>query len=224
MMTKFRKQAPSEEAGLSYLHHDLAACQFCDLLLQLPNRPNNHALVCPRCRQVVSKAAEHAAEKVLAVALAGLILFIPACFLPLMVLELGGYQSAAGLFESGLALLSDGNRLLATLLLLFCMVLPLLRFVFCAVCAGSILAQQTPDSAVLRTAFRQLHWLTEWDMTAVFMLGILVAGFKLADMAVLIPGAGLLCFSGLLLCSVLLTIVSDDVMFWRQLAKKQAAA
>jgi paraquat-inducible protein A len=203
------------------LQADLCACQFCDLLLLLPERPSSHALVCPRCRQVVSKAAEQAAEKVLAVALAGLILFIPACFLPLMMLEAGGYRSATSLFESGLALFEDGQMLLSVLLLLFCLVLPLLRFLLCTLCAGSILLHSRPDSNALRTAFRQLHWLTEWDMTAVFMLGILVAGFKLADMAVLVPGAGLLCFSGLLLCSILLTIVSDDVMFWRLLGRQQ---
>ncbi|GAA3948172.1 paraquat-inducible protein A [Allohahella marinimesophila] len=204
--------------------HDLTACQYCDLLLQLPTRPSNHALVCPRCRQVVAKAAEQAAEKVLAVSLAGLILFVPASFLPLLMLEAGGYRSATSLLESGLALFRDGQTLLAALLLLFCMILPLCRFLLCALCAGSIFVHNTPDSSALRTAFRQLHWLTEWDMTAVFMLGILVAGFKLADMAALIPGAGLLCFSGLLLCSVLLTIVSDDVTFWRLIARQVGLA
>ena len=56
-------------------------------------------------------------------------------------------------------------------------------------------------------------------MLKVYTLGIMVSAVKLKDLGGLDPGIGLYCFVGLLLMTVIQTLVLDKYLFWDLIEK-----
>jgi paraquat-inducible protein A len=72
-------------------------------------------------------------------------------------------------------------------------------------------------SPLLPYAFRYYHYLDEWGMLEVYMLGVLVAVVKLSGMASVLPGIGLYCFIALLLVTTLMSSLLDEEGFWTRI-------
>ncbi|MNT76087.1 Paraquat-inducible protein A [compost metagenome] len=72
--------------------------------------------------------------------------------------------------------------------------------------------------------YRIYHHLRDWGMLEVYLMGILVAIVKLADIADLSLGIGLLCFVGLLLVQVWLEVTMSPHQIWRALSGEDAYA
>jgi paraquat-inducible protein A len=72
--------------------------------------------------------------------------------------------------------------------------------------------------------YRIYHHLREWGMLEVYLMGILVAIVKLADMADLSLGVGLVCFVALLLVQVWLEVTMSPHQIWWALSGEDTHA
>jgi paraquat-inducible protein A len=72
--------------------------------------------------------------------------------------------------------------------------------------------------------YRIYHHLKDWGMLEVYLMGVLVAIVKLADMAAITVGLGLACFIGLLLVQVWLEVVMSPHQIWQALSGEDAHA
>ncbi len=72
--------------------------------------------------------------------------------------------------------------------------------------------------------YRIYHHLRDWGMLEVYLMGILVAIVKLADIADLSLGIGLVCFVALLLVQVWLEVTMSPHQIWRALSGEDAHA
>jgi paraquat-inducible protein A len=61
--------------------------------------------------------------------------------------------------------------------------------------------------------------MKDWGMLEVYLMGVLVAIVKLADMAELSLGLGLTCFVSLLLVQVWLEVVMSPHQIWQALVR-----
>jgi paraquat-inducible protein A len=66
--------------------------------------------------------------------------------------------------------------------------------------------------------YRFYHHLRDWGMLEVYLMGVLVAVVKLADMAELRLGLGLACFIGLLVVQICLEIIMSPHQIWAALS------
>ncbi len=102
-----------------------SACPDCDLLIkceqkvQEEQKEPNYALYCPRCGRLLQKKNAHCIEKSLALSLAGLFLFFPALFLPLLNFEVFGFSDSGTLLHSILHLFSSKFYFVASMVALF---------------------------------------------------------------------------------------------------------
>jgi paraquat-inducible protein A len=64
--------------------------------------------------------------------------------------------------------------------------------------------------------FRLYLMLKPWGMMEIFMLGIIVSGFKLIKMASLIPGLSLFAFFGLIFVLTTIIITLDEHLIWEK--------
>jgi paraquat-inducible protein A len=198
------------------------ACPACDLLLERIPPPAGRTLLCPRCGKRLHKEKEHSIELVLALSLTGLLLYIPANFLPLMTMGILGLDKSSSLFGSVLALFTQGSLFVGTMVLFTALLFPLLTLgLLCTVATSIAFNRRSP---LLLHLFRLYHHLTEWAMMDVYLIGILIAIIKLTATATLSFDVGLFCFIGMVLSAIGAQAYTDHRLFWRHLDLSEKGA
>lgn len=173
----------------------LEACHDCDLLLRLTAA--RERLCCPRCGAVLYEKNAHSPQAVVALLLAGLVVFLIANLFPVVQLEVAGNRSAATLWQTALALKDQDMSSVALLVLFTGVVMP-------ALVLGSMLYLQLPllwgrSAPGFAHIVRLQAMVHPWCMVEVFLLGVLVSLVKLVKLASVHPGVGLWAFFGLIL-------------------------
>ena len=187
-------------------------CPDCDLLLQsVPRRAQRQRLRCPRCRRVLHQSRGSLAH-CRAFTLAGLILYVPANFEPVLSIRIGRQESSNTVFSGVLELWNEELFVVATLVFLFAIIIPLLRLL----ALGFVLL----PPALLKTKglllMRFHHALHGWGMMDIFLLGALVAVIKLQDFAEVGTGPGVYCLAGMMLMEVRASQLLPKNALWRK--------
>lgn len=194
---------------------DLAACPQCDLLMRLSRISAGQKALCPRCGASIRKPRTDTIGKPLALTVASLLLFVPANFMPILVLDILGHSSVSTMVGAVQVLFAGGLPLVA-LMVFFCSILaPLATMGLLAVVLFSARLQRGP--AFLPGCFRLYLHLDSWAMLEVYMIGLLVSIVKLLDLARVEVGIGLFCFVGLLLTSLAAKAALDREALWEKI-------
>lgn len=190
----------------------LSACGECDLLIK-PVMPNlGEKSTCPRCGSVLQSPRQNSVERTFALSLAGIALFFPAMFLPMIGIRLLGDYVEVPLWRSVSALYEKGMWLVAVLVLLASLVFPFIKILFSLLVSGHLYFGRT--SAHLADWMRWIHHMHEWAMLEVYTLGIIVAVVKLTEDAEVFFGLGLYSFAALLIVMTMLSASIDESLFW----------
>ena len=190
------------------------ACHDCDLLQQIPLLPPGGKARCARCGETLATGRADPLHLPLVLTIAAAIAFLVANTTPLMGLSAVGREASTTIFGGALEMWQQGSQITAVVV------------AFCAVIApgGHLLFLLTVLLAVRRPPaprwvgemLRSAHLLEPWSMTEVMMLGILVALFKIAQLATVIPGIGMYAAGAFvfLLAGVLVTFDPREV--WKR--------
>lgn len=196
---------------------ELIACQECGQLHHYrPVAPRKTAL-CSRCGSVLYRNRPHMLEAVLALTVAGLILFVLSNLFPLLGLRAQGAEQELHLFGASVAFWDQEYRVVAGLIVLNIIVFPLFELLALLVVTLTIRLHWQPQVAIF--LFRWLREFKPWGMLEVFMLGVLVAVVKLGDLATLIVGTAFWSFAGLVLVMAAATAMLDPFVIWRELGR-----
>lgn len=214
---------PSDTDRLSDLPlGDLVACHECDLLMRKPQLAHDEKAECPRCGYELYAHRHNVVERSLALVIAALLLYVPANFLPIMQLNLLGQSSQDTVWSGVVGLFDTGMQGVSVVVFLCSMGIPLLKLL----CQLAVLL--TIRLGVGRSygllLYRIYHHLRDWGMLEVYLMGVLVAIVKLADMAAITVGLGLVCFISLLLVQVWLEVVMSPHQIWQALSGENAHA
>lgn len=161
----------------------LLGCPECDLLQRPTPVAAGQAALCSRCGAKLYRAPRPGPDRMLPLALAGLVALGVAIAFPIVGLEIKGTQTQTTLIGAALALYENHMPPLAALVIATTVVYPLL-----ALSAMALLKHRAARHApALLRALRAIH---PWCMVEVFVLGLLVAYAKLAHMTTVAPGPG----------------------------------
>ena len=148
--------------------------------------------------------------------IAALLLYVPANFLPIMQLNLLGQSSEDTVWSGVQGLFDTGMEGVALVVFLCSMGIPLLKLICQLLVLLSIRWNIGRSYGLL--LYRIYHHLRDWGMLEVYLMGVLVAIVKLADMASITVGLGLVCFISLLLVQVWLEVVMSPHQVWQALS------
>ncbi len=195
-------------------------CPDCDLLMAPTEVPRGATLTCPRCHGKIIKGCGNTVEITLALGLTGLILFPAATLLPLMDLEVLGQVSSASIGTSIIKLLELGHYTMALTVLAVAFLFPLLNLVLVlGASLGLFLGRPTVWTG---RCLRYHRHLSEWAMTDVYLIGILVTVIKMGHMAEIRFNTGFFCFIGLVLTTLACQVCLDHHLFWERLDPDRA--
>ncbi|MEX0165542.1 paraquat-inducible protein A [Pseudomonas brassicacearum] len=214
---------PSDIDRLSDLPlSDLVACHECDLLMRKPQLAHGEKAECLRCGYELYAHRHNVVERSLALVIAALLLYVPANFLPIMELNLLGQSSQDTVWSGVVGLFDTGMQGIAAVVFLCSMGIPLLKLLCQLLVLLSIRLDFGRSYGLL--LYRIYHHLRDWGMLEVYLMGVLVAIVKLADMAAITVGLGLVCFISLLLVQVWLEVVMSPHQIWQALSGEDAHA
>ena len=193
----------------------LTSCPHCDLLLRRGWTPANHTTSCPRCGYVLGRNHSGSLNKSFALSITGLLLYFPSILLPLITLEKLGMKEQANVIDTIIRFYSNGYYFVSAMTLLSAVVLPacLLGLAFII----TLMLQTGRAAPRAARLFRHYVHFEEWAMLEVYLFGILVTIFKMADTADIAYNAGFFSFIALVFITLGMTVVMDKNLFWEML-------
>lgn len=202
----------------------LVACHECDLLMLKPHLAVGERASCPQCGFELYRHNQQVVKRSLALVIAALLLFIPACFFPIMQINVLGQTSLDTVWSGVISLYKAGGVLqsIAVVVFLSSMVIPFLKLMIQFLVLLSIRIDVGRSYGLF--LYRIYHHLREWGMLEVYLMGILVSIVKLIDIAKPTMGLGLACFVSLLLVQVWLEVTMEPHQIWDALAGEDVNA
>jgi paraquat-inducible protein A len=194
---------------------ELIACHECDLLQRLAEVPVGGSARCRRCGGLIFRNRRNGLDRTLALALAGLILFVVANAFPFLAFRMQGQVVETTLATGVRDLYLQGFASLAALVLVTSILAPLLQILALMYVLLPIKLHTIAPGATF--VFRVTRRLQPWSMMEVFMLGVLVSLVKLADMAEIVPGIALWSFALLIVTLAAATSSLEPRLVWRAL-------
>jgi paraquat-inducible protein A len=195
----------------------LIACHECDLIHRVKPLPIKGVANCIRCGSVLYRHKSNSIDRALALALAGLMLFVLANGFPFLALKMESQIHQTNLITGIKVLYSQGMQPLAILVLVTTILAPLAQLLgMLYVLLPLRYDRAAPQFALV---FRFLRSLETWSMMEVFMLGILVSVVKLAKMAQIVPGIAIFSFFALIVVLAAATVSLDPHEVWHRWEK-----
>lgn len=188
----------------------IIACRECGTVHQMLPLPSGRTASCTNCNATLYREQRDSIERTLGLTLAALCLLTVANLLPFMTLKLEGREQPSTIMTGVLGLYDAGMWPLAALVFAAAILMPLLKLIaLIYVLLPLQIGQRAPGMSML---FRWVETIHPWAMMEVFLLGVIVAYVKLADLATIELGVALFAFIGV----IILMIAADRTLDARE--------
>lgn len=165
---------------------------------------------------MLRRSRPHGIERTLALAFAAAVLFVVAQSFPFLSFDMNGQVTQTTLMSGVFDLYDQGLVPIAILVAVTSVLAPLLQITLLLWVLLPIQLGRRPWK--LAPSFRLLRHVETWSMMEVFLIGILVAVTKLADMATVVPGLAIWAFGLLILVLAAALSSFDPEAVWEQTA------
>jgi paraquat-inducible protein A len=195
---------------------DVLCCPTCGLTLQVDPLPPGRRAECPRCGATVGEGSHGSLQLTAALAIAALILYVPANLYPILRMHMYGAYSESTVWDGVVSLAQANQYFVALIVLLASIVIPVLKLaglLYLVVSARFKLGRRLKGRARI---YRFIDVIGPWAMLDVFLLAVLVALVKLGQIASILPGPGLIAFSAVVVLTMLASASFDPRLIWEK--------
>ena len=194
---------------------DVVGCNTCGLVQQVELLQPGRRAECPRCGSTVSEGPKGSLQLTAALAIAALILYVPANIYPIMRMHFHGGYSESTVWDGVVSLANSNQWFVALIVFLASIVIPVLKLsglLFLVLTARLRVGRRLRDRTRI---YKFIDVIGPWAMLDVFLLAVLVALVKLGTIATILPGPGLIAFSAVVVLSMLASASFDPRMIWQ---------
>ncbi len=190
----------------------LKACHCCGLIHEIVKLQADERAQCTRCGSVMDQTRSHQRSqgRTAASAVAALALFPAAVLLPIIEIEKLGHHHRSSILGGIWDLYYSGSGLVATVILLFSIILPLLKIL--ALLELSWLCSMYQRQRAW--TYRWMEQIGKWSMMDVMLLALLVMLVKLSGVVQFQFGPALFAFVLCVTMSMISAICFDPHAIW----------
>jgi paraquat-inducible protein A len=195
---------------------EVLCCPSCGLTQSVEAPARGQRAECPRCGSTVREAAYGSLQLTAALALAALILYIPANIYPILRMNFYGAYSESTVWDGVVSLAQSGQYFVALIVFLASIFVPLLKLaglLYLVATARFNLGRRLRSRARL---YRLIDVVGPWAMLDVFLLAVLVALVKLGQIATILPGPGLIAFTAVVMLTMFASASFDPRLIWEK--------
>ena len=198
------------------VHSDVLSCNTCGLLQRLDVAvPRDRVAECARCGSRLAQGPHGSLALTAALALAALILYVPANIYPIMRMHFHGAYSENTVWDGVVALADQDQWFVASVVFLASIVIPVMKLtglLYLVITIRFNIGRRLRDRTRI---YRFIDVIGPWAMLDVFLLAALVGLVQLGQIATVLPGPGLLAFAAVVVLTMLATASFDPKMIWR---------
>lgn len=195
---------------------DVLCCPTCGLTLQVTALQPGQRAECPRCAATVTEGPHGSLRLTAALAIAALILYVPANIYPILRMHFYGAYSESTVWDGVVSLAQTQQYLVALIVFLASIAIPVLKLgglLYLVISARFGLGRRLRSRARL---YRFIDAVGPWAMLDVFLLAVLVALVKLGQIATILPGPGLIAFTAVVVLTMLASASFDPHAIWER--------
>lgn len=193
---------------------DLIGCHACELVCRVADHSDDQEAMCPRCGAALHRRKSNSLQRSWALALAAVILYIPANVYPVMTVISFGRGDPSTILGGVEELFHAGMWPLGLLVLFASITVPVLKLIGLSYLLISV-RRGSHDRLRERTVlYRIVEAVGRWSMIDIFMLSILVALVRLGSIATIEPGVGAISFAGVVVLTMFAAMSFDPRLIW----------
>ena len=211
-----------QTAGRTGMTNDLIlSCETCGLPQRVEPLPPGTVAECIRCGYPVSS---HGAgvDVTFALAIAALVLYIPANIYPILRMEVYGTYSENTVWDGVVSLWQYNEYFVAVVVFLASIVIPLIKLLGLFFLVVSVKWGRGRRLRGRTRIYKFIDAIGPWAMLDVFLLAILVALVKAGGLGRIIPGPGLLAFTLVVVFTILASQAFDTKLIWESHQDREA--
>lgn len=191
------------------IDNNLRACHICHLL-------TSHT-VCHRCHSKTFFRTPSSIQKVIALLVTSLMLYIPANFYPIMHTWVLNKDEPATILGGIMTLWQMGSYPIAIIIFIASIIIPLAKiFVLSLLCY--VVSYKDNINHKAQHQYTKVYQMTEfigkWSMLDVFVVAVLVALVQLGALMSITPGKGAVFFAAMVFTSMLAAHAFDPRLLW----------
>ena len=190
------------------------ACRDCDLLQQIPPLPPGGKARCARCGETLAQRRADPLDRPLALTVAAASALLVANTTPLMSLSAVGREASTTIIGGAYEMWLQGSEITAVIVAFCAVIAPAAHCLF--LLAVLLAVRRPPAPRWVGELLRSAHFFEPWSMTEVMMLGILVALFKIAQLAEVIPGIGMFAAGAFVVLLAAVMVSFDPREVWQR--------
>ncbi len=192
-----------------------AICHVCDTLHVAPTVPEGMEARCRRCGAVLYQNRPASLARATAFSLAALVLMVVVHTTPFLTMQTASVRTSLSPVAAARSLIAEGSSVVGWAVAFFTIVAPLaLSGGLIYLCAPLLRGRAAPGAVHVA---RLMHRTEPWNMSEVFLFGILVSLLKLGGMAELQFGTGFWAFVALMICMAAAASGIDRNELWDRL-------
>jgi len=209
-----------DKPPITYISEErsITTCTHCGFINDYISLKPGDASDCHRCGHQLYSERKNWETNVIALTLAGIILFVCSNTFPFLGLEVGFKEQSSTLLSGVTILYQTEHYLLSLLIFLTIFLFPLAELSALAyVMINKRMKKRLPGCSVC------LHFLFHarpWNMLDIFLIGVIVTSVKLGETATLVPGFGLLAFTLLVIVLIFINLQISQIHLWRWFKKE----
>jgi paraquat-inducible protein A len=192
----------------------ILACDTCGLTQRLDELQPGMTAECLRCGSSIISRPAGGAQTTAALTIAALVLYVPANVYPILQMNLYGAYSENTIWDGVVSLMRYNEYLVAAIVFLASIVVPLFKLLGLLFLVASV--RWNRGRRLRARIYQFIEAIGPWAMLDVFLLAILVALVKLGDLARVIPGPGLVAFTGVVIFTMLASQSFDPKLIWNR--------
>jgi paraquat-inducible protein A len=189
------------------------SCETCGLAQRVGELPPGTFAECIRCGDPVSSHGS-GVDVTGALALAALVLYVPANIYPILRMDIYGAYSESTVWDGVVGLWQYNEYFVAIVVFLASIVIPLLKLIGLAFLVVSVKWGRGRRLRGRTRIHKFIDAIGPWAMLDVFLLAVLVALVKLGALGRVIPGPGLLAFCLVVVLTILASQSFDSKLIW----------
>ncbi len=195
------------------------ACHDCDTLFAAPVLEERDRVICPNCGADLFTHRPNSVHRAAAFVMASAVLFFVANIFPFLSLRKDLRANDMLLYESVSGLAAQGYQYLAVAVAVFMLAAPTLLILGLLYLLLPLLSDRRLSGAAW--ICRTVSAARRWNMTDVYLLGVLVSFLKLGKLAQLTLGVSFWAYVALILCLTAAVTSIDNRELWTRLELAQ---
>ena len=190
-------------------------CPTCGLTVQVEPLQAGQRAECPRCASTVNEGPHGSLQLTAALAIAALILYVPANIYPILRMHFYGAYSENTVWDGVVSLAQTNQYFVALIVFLASIVIPVLKLaglLYLVISARFRVGRRLRGRTRI---YRFIDVIGPWAMLDVFLLAVLVSLVKLGQIATILPGPGLIAFTAVVVLTMLASASFDPREIWQ---------